>query len=299
MKNKVKASTKRKGGTSSRRDDPTVKRLRLSDPDLSIVVGEGDQQKTYECYSQIMAMYSGYIDAALALPMREHKTMTLTFPEIDPPVWDKMLTYLHLGAAPPECVNDVQVVFPWYDKYDFDAGLELCDTMLRQVISRPLLNDSNLDESTAAMELLYLYAHRMTPATTHQAKKCLLKVLQSGLEGRISLEHGHICQLVPGLRVDDDAWSYTKDRIIRRFPDDGDREKYLDSMAFPDLVVTCILAKSFERDLVPLLPDMCVKVLTSGGGPGDGHYYKQSTYWQQEFNAQLHHIGYVHRTWSS
>ena len=64
-----------------------------------------------------------------------------------------------------EHVNDVSVVLPWYYKYYFYVGLELCDRMLGQVISRPFSVESNLDESTAAMELVYLYAHRMTVST--------------------------------------------------------------------------------------------------------------------------------------
>ena len=264
-----------------------VERLRFSNPDLKIVVGDGDEQKTYECYSQIMAMYSGYIDTALAIPMREHETRTLTFPEIHPDEWEKMMHYLQQGASDPECVGDIRVVLPWYDKYDFVAGLELCDRILGQVISPQIVVASNLDESTAAMELLYLYAHRMTASTMEKAKDLLLELLQSCLEGCHSFERGHICQLVPALRTDDDAWSYTKDRILRCILDDGDREKYLDSMAFPDLVLTCVQAhltlsqaRAMEKALVSLGTNLRVEVSTPGGGTADGVYARYLTFWQ-------------------
>jgi BTB/POZ domain len=276
---------------------PPNKKLRLSDPDLKIVVGEGEQQKTYQCYSQIMAMHSGYIDIALALPMLEHETSTLTFPDIDPHVWDKMMSYLHQGAVDPEYVKDVSVVLPWYDKYDFEFGLELCHRMLGQVISRPFLVGSNLDESTAAMELLYLYAHRMTPSTRQKATTFLLEVLQSGWEGRHSFEHWHICQLVPALRANDGAWSYTTETILHGFPVDGDREKYVDSLAFPDLILSCIQAhlnqrksasrlaqtlleaKSMETELLSLIPRLRVQASTDGlAGLPDGLYHRASKY---------------------
>ena len=106
-----------------------------------------------------MAMYSGYIDNALAMPMREQPTMTLTFPEINPNDWDKMMSYLLPGAPAPRSVDDVRVVLPFYDKYDFDSGLEICDRVLAGIDYN---YESNLDDTMAAVELVYQYSHKMT-----------------------------------------------------------------------------------------------------------------------------------------
>jgi hypothetical protein len=178
--------------------------------------------------------------------------------------------------------------------------------MLARMISRPNLLGSNLDESMAAMELVYLYAHRMTVSTMEKAKKLLFELLHAGLEGSQSLERSHISQLVPALRADDDAWSYTTKHIIRRFPVDGDRDKYLDSVAFPDLLLssfdahenqrksasklaqTLLEAKSMEAELLSLMPQLRVKVSAAGAGITDlvtvsglvGRYHFCSTYWQ-------------------
>jgi BTB/POZ domain len=235
MKRKAKRSPTRPVG-KSRPDGPPGKRLRLSDPDLSIVVGEGEQQKTYECYSQIMAMYSGYIDNALAMPMREQDTMTLTFPEINPDEWDKMMSYLLPGAAGPQSVDDVRVVLSWYDKYDFDSGLEICDRLLAGIDYN---YESNLDDAMAAVELVYQHSHRMTSSKLI-ANEFLTNLLEDCAEGMQFFEVKHVRQLIPALRIEPDLWNAIQ--IFHQFPDDAnaDRDKYLDCLLFPELLLSCI-----------------------------------------------------------
>jgi BTB/POZ domain len=247
MNNEAAESTKEKSvGCCISPTDASTSRLRFSDPDLQIVVGEGEEQKTYEYYSPIMATHSSYIDHALAAPMREQESRSLTFPEIHPPDWDKMMSYLHAGAPAPQSVDDVRVVLNWYDKYDFDSGLEICDRVLGGIDFNA---ESNLDHAMAAVELVYQHSHRMT-SSLPKAKKFISDMLGSDVDAFRFFEIKHIRQLIPALRTEPDLWE--KMQNFHRFPVDGDadRETYLDCLLFPDLLMRCIQAQLAEKDIV-------------------------------------------------
>jgi hypothetical protein len=234
-------STKEQVGSINTPDGST-KKLRSVFPDLNIIVGEGDLQKAYECYSQIMASYSGYIDTALTMPMREQETRTLTFPEIHPDDWEKMISYLLPGAAPPQSVADVGAVLRWYDKYDFDAGLEICDKALGG-IDYNATSSSNFQNTMAAVELVYHHFHRMSLSRL-KAHTFLTNLLEPHSNGLQLFERRQVRQLIPALRTEPDLW--TKIQVFYQFPDDAnvDREKYLDCLLFPDLLLSCFKARS-------------------------------------------------------
>ena len=102
--------------------------IRSSDHDLTIIVGEGEQQKIYVDKSwQCTVNTFGNI---LATPMREQETRTISFPEIDSAVWENMLGYLQAGALPSQTLDQVRAVLPFYDKYEFQSGLAIFDRML-------------------------------------------------------------------------------------------------------------------------------------------------------------------------
>ena len=60
-----------------------------------------------------MAMHSRYIDTMLATPMREQETRTISFPDIDSAIWEKMIGYLQPGALPPQTLDQVRAVLPF------------------------------------------------------------------------------------------------------------------------------------------------------------------------------------------
>ena len=77
------------------------KRLRSStaEPDLKVVVGAGDDTVTKWYYSQTLASKSKYIDTVLSTPMSESQTKTISFPDIQPNIWDKMMLFLDSPLA--------------------------------------------------------------------------------------------------------------------------------------------------------------------------------------------------------
>ena len=86
----------------------TTTTIRSSDPDLTIYVGEGEQQKIYVYHGQIMAMHSRYIDTMLATPMCEQETRT-----IYSAIWENIIGYLQPGALPPQTLHQVRAVLPF------------------------------------------------------------------------------------------------------------------------------------------------------------------------------------------
>jgi hypothetical protein len=231
-------------GRTPTRTPGSAERLRSSDPDLKIIVGKGEHKRTYEYYSQIMAMHSTYIDNILATPMRDQETRTLNLSEIHADDWEKMMSYLQVGVKPPTSVAEVSAVLPWYRKYLFHTGLDICDDMLEGLEYNA---GSNLDQSMAAVELVYQHSHRMT-LSRPKAKQFITDVFDSGLEGYQSFHLRHIHQLIPALRIETDLWA--KMLIFHRFSEDVDRETYLDSPLFPELVLTCIQAQTNEKEVI-------------------------------------------------
>lgn len=106
----------------SNSNDDTEKRLRSSEPDLQIILGNGDQLM---CRSLLLTNKSHYIDTMLSTPMREQETRTITFPDISPEIWKKMNHFLDDPLASRDIgIRDVLDVALLYDKTTLlnDAG---------------------------------------------------------------------------------------------------------------------------------------------------------------------------------
>ena len=63
-------------------------------PDLQVSIGEDEQ--LYHYHSLILASQSLYIDTLLSSPVahKEQEKMRISFPEIQPETWEKMMKYL-------------------------------------------------------------------------------------------------------------------------------------------------------------------------------------------------------------
>lgn len=57
--------------------------------------------------------------------------MKISFPEVDVQVWEKMMKLLEPGGlTKTPMFADLLEVLPFYDKYQFSAGLRICDVLL-------------------------------------------------------------------------------------------------------------------------------------------------------------------------
>mmetsp|Transcript_35265 Transcript_35265/g.77228 ORF Transcript_35265/g.77228 Transcript_35265/m.77228 type:complete len:441 (-) Transcript_35265:30-1352(-) len=111
--------------------------LKSSEPDLNVIVGRDDNRRTYQHYSTILATYSEYIDTMLATPMRERESRTITFPDIDPIMWETIVNMHTLCgyrsspiSAPVTHVDTLVELVPLLDKYQFHDALGATDEEL-------------------------------------------------------------------------------------------------------------------------------------------------------------------------
>ena len=95
-----------------------------------------DQERRKMCtcsyHALMMATLSSYIDRILSSSMKEGHTKQITFPEIEPSKWEVMMRYLEPGkreTVPPD-VDEAKELAKWYDKYDFQSGLSMCDLVV-------------------------------------------------------------------------------------------------------------------------------------------------------------------------
>ena len=96
-----------------------------------MILGSGEEETVQWYHSQTLASKSKYIDTMLAVPMREREDRVISFPDIEPDVWEKMIKFLDNPIA-ARCMNakDAVEVAVFYDKYEFVDGRELCSLIM-------------------------------------------------------------------------------------------------------------------------------------------------------------------------
>ena len=74
--------------------DSTQKIIRSMPPDVTVVVGTGDNQQEFECYKVVLSFASPYLDAMLSTDMVENSTSRIEFPDKDPEEWKIIYGYM-------------------------------------------------------------------------------------------------------------------------------------------------------------------------------------------------------------
>ena len=134
---------------------PTLvpKVLKSAEPDLEVVVGQGDDMRTYHHHSILLASYSDYVDTMLSVPMREQETRRITFPDITPKNWEKILMMHQLNGRRNlgSFLNkeEAPVLLPLLDKYQFNDVLGACDALLADMFGRNLRKHSDNNTTTS------------------------------------------------------------------------------------------------------------------------------------------------------
>jgi hypothetical protein len=192
-------------------DDGTEKkRLRSSDPDLQIILGSGANTSTQSYHSQSLALKSKYIDTMLSTPMRgEQNRLTITFPDICPAVWEKMISFIDDPlAARSMKAEDVRDVAVFYDKYEFTLGCKLCDQVLMDYLS---------SESLKKLEQAYELDLDLIIDLTEVAHNAnLSKAFERGISYLGGKLRGGIYWSLPGTPYD--RVMFTEEHVSRIFP---------------------------------------------------------------------------------
>lgn len=138
---------------------PTQTQLRSSETDLKIVLEFTDskgvlKQKEYDVYAQIFSSLSKFIDTTLSTEMKEKDTRTIILHDVEPTCFEDAIKFLQDPIATISITpEDVVKVVECYDKYEFIAGIELCDKILYNNIKTEYL-DANETNAPANLDLL-------------------------------------------------------------------------------------------------------------------------------------------------
>jgi len=99
-------------------------------PDITIVVGSGERQKTFKCFKSELVFASEHFDAMLSESMRNEKDIPrVEFLEDDPEEWSFVYTFINpktiRGARITE--SNIYKLIPWFHKLQMSHLLNECD----------------------------------------------------------------------------------------------------------------------------------------------------------------------------
>ena len=107
------------------------KRLKSSEPDLSIVCRFDGKNETIQVHSVIMANHSNYFDTLLASGMEESETKTVTLDDVDPSLFRSAFEIFEdpLQSA-SATAQEIMKAAPIYNRFEFSKGLKLAEAIL-------------------------------------------------------------------------------------------------------------------------------------------------------------------------
>ena len=189
-----KGQEKLYSGIMSNKEESQPKKLKFSDPDLKVTVGDDDdERREHWHHAVVMAKHSNYIDTMLSTPMKESKNLEISFPDIAPETWTMMISFLEDPlAACDMTVADAMQVTKFYEKYDFPKGRQLCDRVLERYIEK--------NENSPDLDILIDVILLADTAHLETAKETGVKVLRDrfrSLEKSILFTEEQIQRLVP------------------------------------------------------------------------------------------------------
>lgn len=156
-------------------------------------------------HSAIMRNHSNYINVMLSNPMKESKTYDLSFPDIKPSTWCKMMEFLECPMKARQMkVEDARVVAPFYDQYDFYKGCQLCNLVLEEYFIKSNKEARKRGKQQAPdLDLLVDALILADTANLHGAKKEGLKYFEMKFSsvttpyGRTMFKEFHVKKLAP------------------------------------------------------------------------------------------------------
>lgn len=177
-------------------------------PPPNLVVLVGPNQHAFHYHAFMLASQSDYVDTLLSSPaaMKEREQMKISFPEVDVQVWEKMMKLLEPGGlTKTPMFADLLEVLPFYDKYQFSAGLRICDVILSDFLTVFLNPESRMwhtyrSADDAQFVKMVTMGHRLN---LPQSKDLAVEYAGSRLKYILSCKEQVITDLLP--LVENDA----------------------------------------------------------------------------------------------
>ena len=124
-----------------------TKKIKSHEPDVTVVVGNGDDKREFLCYSAQLAHASPVLDAMLSSGMMEGETKRICFPDKDPKEWaiilecidpaggflfDRLDDSRWYEAEHDEAINlrNARYFVYWFHELQMDAYLSRCDKIM-------------------------------------------------------------------------------------------------------------------------------------------------------------------------
>lgn len=234
----VAAMTERTGDAAQ---SPSARRIRSSPPDLDIIVGEGQNRKTYQHYRIILAHQSPFIDAKLASSMGD--SSTIEFPDMPPQDWELMTQYLEIGGRPPRDLEQVFRLVVWFHKYDFPFSLKTCDEIIQEMcfdIPENLCNSFRCRDALGMLDTnieAIAIAHQcQLQGSKEKGTKWLVQMISCRVLQSLTVEH--LRTLVPVLIDSDAIWAAVSSVLGRGISMTDDRAALVQNSLFPELFVS-------------------------------------------------------------
>jgi hypothetical protein len=133
----------------------SAKKLTSQSPNVTVVVGSGDDAREFECYGVILASASPVLDAMLSSGMKERENKRIEFPDKRPEEWEMVLRCIDTETAllfqtdhpfifrgeyqyeyderDDGIIKDlatVKTLVPWFHELQMNAYLSRCDMVL-------------------------------------------------------------------------------------------------------------------------------------------------------------------------
>jgi len=257
-------------------DERQAKKLRSSEPDLKVILGSGDDQSILWYHSQALSLKSKYIDTMLAVPMKEQREHVISFPDITSETWEQMIKFIDDPIAVRQMnVQDALSVIEFYDKYEFEAGRNLCSHIISDYLKFNSLYDME-KKGTLDLDLiidLVIVAHK---ASLEDALKpglvYIWRKLQSSRTpyGRLMFTELQLKRLMPVLK-----YSKANRQLLRL---DIHSEMDLEAENFPKDFVSS--RQSWEKDM---LLSRCISHIVVSGTScnADGDFTYDRLSWDQ------------------
>ena len=213
-------------------DEPSLaatKEIRFSEPDLEVTVGSGETGTVYMYHALVMAIWSNYIDGMLSSNMKEGQTKKITFPEIAPSEWEAMVMYLEPGKGELPHVDEAKRLAKWYDKYEFQTGLAMCDRVIHDFIT------SDEDHDLGAKSDAYSLACNHNLVRSQKGGTIVFAKLLRDPSQRLRLTLADISTLAPLTGRMDELWSAVE-HILPTSEGQRNRELFVQETCFPMLL---------------------------------------------------------------
>lgn len=250
-------------------------------PDLEVIIGKSE--KLYRYHSFLLANQSEYVDTILSSPvaLKNQEAGRINFPDIDIETWEKMIKFLSPGVPHPT-LEEMIIVIPFYDKYQFTVGLKYCDDLLSARMAELYNNWRTCREFCCLISMIWpLNGFPLSkPIAVNWASRMLRKFH--------TIDEGVFPVLMPLVENDEAIVKSMVSTYLGRMCKGMSMNEMRDLIKQQDFPEKCITRCKQIKALDDQIQRLSVEKVYIHGGCGDGTYvYCSSSEFIKEYNSEF------------